>query len=202
MPPSRAFSITKKACACTDWRGRQVSGVRAWKLGVTAENRPSTWGLVVGKTMVFSFPSITIVAPRNNSPGKSTSTPIFSIVRQERLIPSPFFRETLEQFDLLETVVPIVSASATVARMWRTPLSLVFIDGSHTFESAFGDYKLWSPFLIPGGYLLIHDLFFDPKQGGQAPYEVYKYALASGDFLAEPLTKTLGVLKKIKQHHD
>jgi len=114
----------------------------------------------------------------------------------------PFFRETLEQFDLLETVVPIVSASATVARMWRTPLSLVFIDGSHTFESAFGDYKLWSPFLIPGGYLLIHDLSFDPKQGGQAPYEVYKYALASGDFLAEPLTKTLGVLKKIKQHHD
>lgn len=110
----------------------------------------------------------------------------------------PFFRQALELFDLLDTVIPIVSTSATVARAWQTPLSLVFIDGSHTWESAIADYRLWSPHLIPGGFLLIHDIFPDPAQGGQAPYEVYKYARASGNFEEEPMTGTLGVLRKIR----
>ncbi|MCX7982011.1 MAG: class I SAM-dependent methyltransferase [Syntrophales bacterium] len=109
----------------------------------------------------------------------------------------PHFRHTLEMFDLLDTVVPIVSSSATVARLWHTPLSLVFIDGSHTFESAWQDYRLWSPHIVQGGYLLFHDIFLDPSQGGQAPYEVYKRAAATGEFLVEPMTKTLGVLKKL-----
>jgi predicted O-methyltransferase YrrM len=109
----------------------------------------------------------------------------------------PFFRRTLEMFDLLDTVVPIVSPSATVARHWRTPLSLVFIDGSHTFESAFSDFCLWSPHLMKGGFLVIHDIFTDPEKGGQAPYEVFLKALATGEYREEPMTKTLGVLKKI-----
>ncbi|MDD5171066.1 MAG: class I SAM-dependent methyltransferase, partial [Syntrophales bacterium] len=53
------------------------------------------------------------------------------------------FRMTLHDFSLEGTVVPIVSASKTAARFWRTPLSLIFIDGSHTFESAHTDYTLW-----------------------------------------------------------
>jgi len=102
----------------------------------------------------------------------------------------------LELFNLLDTVVPIVSPSATVARAWKTPLALLFIDGSHTWESAITDYRLWSPHLLPEGFLLIHDIFPDPSQGGQAPYEVYRYALSSGQFEEEPMTKTLGVLRK------
>lgn len=107
-----------------------------------------------------------------------------------------FFRRTLKDLSLETSVIPIVSKSAVVARGWRTPLSLVFIDGSHTFESARTDYEVWTPHLMPGGLLLIHDIFPNPAEGGQAPYEVYKLALASGLFTDEGMTKTLGVLRK------
>jgi hypothetical protein len=46
------------------------------------------------------------------------------------------------------------------------------------------------------GYLLIHDIFKDPEKGGQAPYHVYKLAVASGLFKELPMIKTLGVLKR------
>ncbi len=108
----------------------------------------------------------------------------------------PFFRKTLSLLSLEDIVIPIISISALVAATWRTPLSLVFIDGSHTFESALTDYKAWSPHLMPGGLLLIHDIFPDPSKGGQAPYKVYRIALGSGQYIEEEMVRTLGVLKK------
>lgn len=104
------------------------------------------------------------------------------------------FRQTLKLAELEDVVVPLVCASATAARAWATPLSLVFIDGGHAFETVLADYQNWARHIIPGGYLLIHDIFQDPAQGGQAPYFVYQKALASGDFEALPMTKSLGVL--------
>ena len=108
----------------------------------------------------------------------------------------PLFRRTLALAGLEETVVPLVSRSHVVARDWATPLSLVFIDGGHSFESARMDYACWSGHILPGGYLLIHDIFEDPAKGGQAPWAVYKLALASGRFEALSRIRTLGVLRK------
>lgn len=108
----------------------------------------------------------------------------------------PPFRKTLREFALENTVVPIVSRSEIVARFWRTPLSLIFIDGGHTFEAVFTDYSSWISHLLPGGYLIIHDLFFNPSEGGQAPRCIYQLALSSGLFLELPTTRTLGVLKR------
>jgi hypothetical protein len=56
----------------------------------------------------------------------------------------PLFRQTIARSGLEETVVPIVSRSDVVARSWATPLSLVFIDGGHAFETARTDYDCWS----------------------------------------------------------
>lgn len=106
------------------------------------------------------------------------------------------FRETLEKAALEETVVPIVCRSEVASRLWATPLSLVFIDGGHSYEAALTDYRSWAGHIVPGGYLLIHDIFKDPQKGGQAPYEIYKLALASGGFRQLEMTKTLGVLQR------
>jgi predicted O-methyltransferase YrrM len=108
------------------------------------------------------------------------------------------FRKMVEKAGLEDTVVPIVCRSDVAARLWATPLSLVFIDGGHSYESVFTDYQCWSRHIMPDGYLLIHDIFIDPAQGGQAPYEVYKLARASGLFEALPMIKTLGVLQRIR----
>ena len=107
-----------------------------------------------------------------------------------------FFRKTVEMAGLEETVVAMVCPSQVAARAWGTPLSLVFIDGGHSHEAALGDYRAWMPHLKTGGYLLIHDIFEDPAKGGQAPYEVYRLALTSGQFKELPRVKTLGVLRK------
>lgn len=108
------------------------------------------------------------------------------------------FRKTLEKAGLEDTVVAIVSRSDVAARQWATPLSLVFIDGGHTAEAAFTDHDCWAPHIVPGGYLLIHDIFEDPAQGGQAPRQIYNLACSSGQFDSLPMVKTLGVLCRRK----
>jgi predicted O-methyltransferase YrrM len=111
------------------------------------------------------------------------------------------FRKTIETADLEDTVVPMVCKSEVAARLWATPLSLVFIDGGHTYEAAFTDYNAWAGHIIPGGYLLIHDIFQDPEKGGQAPYHIYNLAIASGLFQELSMTRTLGVLKRLRSGH-
>ncbi len=106
------------------------------------------------------------------------------------------FRRTLQMAGLEDTVVPIVSPSTLAARAWATPLSLVFIDGGHAYETVRSDYECWAGHIVPGGFLLIHDIFKDPAAGGQAPYQVYQLAAASGSFKQLPMTGTLGVLQR------
>ena len=108
----------------------------------------------------------------------------------------PYFRATIERAGLDEVVVPMVTKSHVAARDWAIPLGLVFIDGGHSYETVAADYQYWHPHLLPGGFLVFHDIFLDPSKGGQAPYEVYKVALASGLFHELPMTNTLGVLRR------
>lgn len=112
------------------------------------------------------------------------------------------FRTTIERGGLEETVVPIVSRSEVAARQWATPLSLVFIDGGHSMEAACTDYNAWAGHILPGGFLLIHDIFTDPSQGGQAPHYIYNLALESGLFRKNSMVKTLGVLQRVAANGD
>jgi len=74
---------------------------------------------------------------------------------------------------------------------------MVFIDGGHSFEAAYTDYTCWSPHIVPGGFLVIHDIFPDPADGGQAPYQIYNLALSSGLYEEVSLFKTLGILRRV-----
>ena len=106
------------------------------------------------------------------------------------------FRATLAAAELEDTVIPIVAPSGLAARGWAIPLGMVFIDGGHSLEAALTDYRSWVGHIASGGILAIHDIFPDPNDGGQAPYEIYKLAVASGLF--EPLEQvnTLGILRR------
>jgi predicted O-methyltransferase YrrM len=106
------------------------------------------------------------------------------------------FRETLRQADLLDTVVPMVCRSHVAARCWKTQLAMVFIDGGHAAETVRLDYESWAQHVMPGGYLVFHDIFPNPEEGGQAPFDVYRIALSSGRFIEEPMIKTLGILRR------
>ncbi|MET9318673.1 class I SAM-dependent methyltransferase [Streptomyces sp. NPDC003038] len=108
----------------------------------------------------------------------------------------PTFRRTLHRAGLEDHVIAIVGRSPQVAAAWGGPLGLVFIDGGHTDEHASGDYEGWVPHLAEGGTLVIHDVFPDPADGGQAPYRIYLRALASGAFEEVSVTDSLRVLRR------
>jgi MMP 1-O-methyltransferase len=109
-----------------------------------------------------------------------------------------FFRKTINDFNLENVVIPLIGRSAIIGGVWQTPLSLIFIDGSHAYESVLSDYNTWAKNLIPGGYLLFHDIFSDPAKGGQAPYLVYTKAVASGIYKEMPMCESLGILIRKK----
>lgn len=94
----------------------------------------------------------------------------------------PRLRHTLDAAGLYENVVAVVARSAVAARSWRTPLRLLFIDGGHTEEAAQRDFECWARWVEVGGALVIHDVFPDPRDGGQAPFHIYQRALGTGDF--------------------
>nr|WP_106583400.1 class I SAM-dependent methyltransferase [Murinocardiopsis flavida] len=113
-----------------------------------------------------------------------------------RLDTLPEFRRTIAAAGLEDTVVAVVGRSAEVARLWAAPAGMVFIDGGHTEEAAQADYTGWSPFVVPGGALVIHDVFPDPADGGRPPYNVYRRALDSGAFAEIRAKGSLRVLRK------
>ena len=107
-------------------------------------------------------------------------------------------RRTLHLAKLEDVCVPMVTRSTTAAKLWSTPLGMVFIDGGHSWQAALHDYEGWHDKIAVGGVLAIHDLFPNPAEGGQAPIEIYRKGLASGLFAALETTKTLGVLLRVK----
>lgn len=99
----------------------------------------------------------------------------------------PFFRRTVQTAGLEDVVVGVVGHSVPVARVWGTPLGFLFIDGGHAEAVAMADYAGWSPKIVAGGMLAIHDVFDDAAAGGQAPFHVWQRAVAEG---FEPVSTT------------
>lgn len=108
------------------------------------------------------------------------------------------FRRTIVSAGLEEHVVAIVGRSTVVSALWRTPLALVFIDGGHTEEHATNDYEGWARWVVAGGALVIHDVFSDPAEGGQAPYRVFRRAIGNGDFRELEHLGSMRVLERVR----
>ncbi|RJL25143.1 class I SAM-dependent methyltransferase [Bailinhaonella thermotolerans] len=109
----------------------------------------------------------------------------------------PTFRQTIAHAGLEDEVVAVVGRSETVARLWNTPLAMLFIDGGHSEDPVRADYEGWSPHVMPGGALVFHDIYPDPADGGQAPYRVYLEALATGAYKEVRHTGSLRVLERL-----
>jgi predicted O-methyltransferase YrrM len=115
----------------------------------------------------------------------------------------PFARRTIAASGLEDHVVTVVGRSSAISHWWRTPLDLVFVDGGHTDEAAQADFRGWAPHVRLGGVLVIHDVFPDPADGGQAPYRIYRQALDGGEFVERSVTGSLRVLQRVvlSAHH-
>lgn len=109
----------------------------------------------------------------------------------------PSFRRTLDDAGLDDNVVAVVGKSVVVVRGWRTPLQLLFIDGGHSEAAAHQDFDGWASWVTVGGALILHDVFPDPRDGGQAPYQIYCRAVESGEFQEASSLGSLRVLERM-----
>jgi predicted O-methyltransferase YrrM len=131
-----------------------------------------------------------------NQAGWEHHDPTLVDAESGRMDTLPVFRRTIERAGLEAYVVAVVGLSTTVSRHWRTPLSLLFIDGGHAEVHAQNDYTGWAPWVMPGGLLVIHDVFPDPADGGRPPYDVYLRALESGSFTE---VEALGSMRALRR---
>ena len=92
----------------------------------------------------------------------------------------PLLEKNLAKFDLEDVVKPLVMDSISASKIVENNADLIFIDGSHTFESAESDYELWKNKIKKGGTLAIHDVYDSEDEGGQAPNKIFKQSLNEG----------------------
>ncbi len=132
-----------------------------------------------------------------NQPGWEWHEPDLVDPAVGRIDTLPVFRRTIHDADLEDSVIAVVGTSGAVAAQWTTPLAFLFIDGGHGADPARLDYEGWTPQVVPGGTLCIHDVFPDPADGGRPPYEqIYRPALASGRFTEVVAVGSLRVLRR------
>ena len=85
-----------------------------------------------------------------------------------------FLREAMKNIAdhrMIDIVNIIQGLSEEVGKKWDKPISVLFIDGDHELESVRTDFNLFSPFVIKGGVIMLHDVGYFP-----GPYEVAKSA--------------------------
>ena len=118
----------------------------------------------------------------------------------KRIDTLPFFKRTIASCGLNDVVCAVVGNSSSISSTWSSPIQFLFIDGGHGIDVARSDYEAWTPHVVIGGLLAIHDVFSDQKLGGQAPYEqIYLPAVGSGAFIEESATGSLRVLRRISR---
>lgn len=67
-------------------------------------------------------------------------------------------RETFDaRTQSLENVIGVRAESQEIAKVWTREIGLLFIDGAHDIKSVTADYEGFARFIVPGGYLAMHD---------------------------------------------
>ena len=109
----------------------------------------------------------------------------------------PEFLNNLKSKKMAKFIIPIIDKSQNASNFFSEKISLLFIDGGHSFETALSDYNAWKDKICVDGLLVIHDVFPNPKDGGRPPYEIYTLARESKEFDDLGIYETLGILKKV-----
>ena len=193
MPLDEGDALFDAACAA----GKDVPGAPFLEVGSYC-GRSTVWlGAAARQSGTVVFAVDHHRGSEENQPGWEWHDTSLVDPDTGRLDTLPHFRRTIARAGLDDAVVAVVGESPVVARWWKTPLAFLFIDGGHGVEPARLDYELWTPHVLPGGTLAIHDVFPDPADGGRPPYEqIYLPALASGLFTEVSATGSLRVLRR------
>ena len=80
-------------------------------------------------------------------------------LRQDGRSTETALRANLERAGVAGGVDVLVATSEAAAASWRRPVSLLWIDGDHSYDGVLRDLELWEPFLLPEAGVALHDTF-------------------------------------------
>ena len=107
----------------------------------------------------------------------------------------PTLLKNIQKFRFEEVILPVINSSELASKDIENNIDLVFIDGSHTFESTRKDYVSWKNKIRIGGILAIHDVYDSEVEGGQAPKEIYEKALSENFKLLKRVNSLVALLR-------
>jgi len=81
-----------------------------------------------------------------------------TIVLMETGTTYPQFRQNIKRLGVEDYVNVIKKSSGEAIEGWELPIRLLFIDGDHSYAVSKQDFELWSPFVVPGGIIIFHDI--------------------------------------------
>jgi len=84
------------------------------------------------------------------------------------------FQNNIKNAGVSNVVVPIVKKSEDAISDVTEPVSMLFIDGDHSYESTLKDLELWYPKLVDGGVVAFHDTL-SKQLGVKKVVEKYVY---------------------------
>lgn len=94
---------------------------------------------------------------------------------------------------MAEGIWTIHLTSEQAARCWDMAVSLLWIDGDHTYEGVRKDWESWSPFVVPGGKVAFHDSL-DERMG---VFRLISEILHGGGFRKLEVVDKITVLEKV-----
>jgi hypothetical protein len=83
-------------------------------------------------------------------------------LRSEGETTEPALRANLERAGVAADVEVVVATSADAEATWSRPVSLLWIDGDHSYEGALLDLDRWERHLLPNAAVAFHDTFTIP----------------------------------------
>ena len=93
--------------------------------------------------------------------------------------PHKDLRANLTRAGVEDWVILIEDFSHRVAKSWNKSIEFIFIDGNHSVMGARDDLALWTPFIVEGGFVALHDYGSFEYQGVHRA--VYKLLLSKPD---------------------
>lgn len=67
------------------------------------------------------------------------------------------FKGNISKAEVEDLLIPVIKRSQEVAETWDKPISLLWIDGDHSYEAAKQDFVLLGKWVLEGGIIAFHD---------------------------------------------
>ena len=196
MPDDEGEALYEAALPCRGGRGAPERSPPSWRSAPGAGSRRCT-SVPPPRPRERSLFSIDHHhGSEENQPGWDHHDPELVDPDTGRIDTLPFWRRTIAAPGSVPSVVGIVGDSPTIAARWR-PRSTSASSTAATARSRPGPTtgagrRTWRV----GGWLAIHDVFPDPADGGRPPYELWRAALDSGEFVEDGECGSLRVLRR------